>query len=173
MPVFKRQFPSRTGPFIDDGVNFSPEQADGSSAGTSRKPNRQMQRPFAVIENPTTFSAESVFGNVPLRARIVLGPRIGLPISQVTQVNAGFSPEMSAGNKPDRNRARLGPRIPLPLAQTTQINAPFTIDMVAGNVPPRKRKGTSTRFDQPWMDPRSLATGTGAHGSLITTWCGR
>lgn len=173
MPVFKRQYPGHTGPLIDDGANFSPEQADGSSASTSRKPNRQMQRPFTAIENAVVFSNEMVVGNMPSKNRAFLGPRIGLPISQTTQVAATISVEMFRGWMPDRNRQVLGPRIPLPISQTTQVSAPFNIEMVAGNAPLRNRQKYSTRFSQPWMDTRTLPTGAGNHGTLITIWCGR
>lgn len=100
-----RQYPVRTGPLMPDTGDFSPEQADGSSAGMPRPTNRQMPRPFAETQSIIPFSIEMVVGNQPSRNRMRLGPRIPLPLSQTTHVQNAFAIDMVAGNKPAQRRS--------------------------------------------------------------------
>jgi hypothetical protein len=67
----------------------------------------------------------------PHRPRIILAPRIPLPLSQTTHVQAPASIEMYVIQRPVSPRIFLGPRIRAPFFDPTQ-DAPFSIEMVAG-----------------------------------------
>lgn len=108
----QHQYPRYTGPVpLVDG-DLSPEMSNGASGIAGRKPPVQMQRPFAWIDTIPSNSVEFYQGSQPHRGRQRLGPRIGLPLSQTTHVQAAFSQEMVVVNlvAPVRNRSRLAPR---------------------------------------------------------------
>ena len=75
------------------------------------------------------FDAAMTQGYQPSQPRIVLAPRIPLPLAQTTQVSAAFFPEMIAGNHPDNPRLFVYPKVGVNLTQPTPV-ATFSIEMV-------------------------------------------
>lgn len=128
-------------PSFGPAASPSPEMFGGAQGVSFPAPRlllgiRTLQ-PLYPLDEP--FSIAMVAGNHPDSPRIRLGPRIPLPISQPTHVNAPFSQEMVAGWQPLRPRLFLGPRIGPPLMEANFAVPEFSIEMVSGNAPSTSR----------------------------------
>lgn len=89
----------------------------------------------AATPDVLVFSVEMVIGWHPDQPRIFIAPRIPLPVSQPTHVQAAFSPDMVAGFHPDQPRPYAAPKFGLMVSQLSHVDAPITVDMLAGWVP--------------------------------------
>lgn len=173
------QFPTRTGPLVNDAAPFSVEMVAGSAPVRNRvRLAPQIGLPTGDLSN-APFAFEMLIGEQPSRSRVRLGPRIGQPIldnpvatfshemvigwqplrglrfrfQQGFQGSppdvAVFSIEMVTGYQPSTHRIRLGPRIGLPISQTTHVSAPFSVEMIQGSRPPTSRVKLAIRIGLP------------------------
>jgi hypothetical protein len=110
---------------------FSVEMVVGL-ASIAHLPFRAQAGSVAATPDVQIFSVEMVVGSHPDLPRIVLAPRIPLPVSQPTHVATAFSPDMAAGAHPDRNRQVFPASAGWSIAQVTQVDAAFSVEMSAG-----------------------------------------
>lgn len=124
------------------------EAADAWAPDSSRA--RAPKRDGWVAVPPTVdpFSIEMVLGYKPDRPRLFLAPRIPLPVSQPTHVNAAFTVDMVEGWLPDRHRYSA-PVHQGRLAQTVDV-LDFSIEMVIGSKPDQPRLFLAPRIPLPW-----------------------
>lgn len=116
---------------------FSTEMADGSMPDRNRERLPLRTGLSLWVSDINTLSPDMTQGWHPDTARAFLAPRIPLPQSQPTHVDAPFSPEMAAGSQPVRSRDWL------PLRQGFIAAAPdvqpFSVEMVVGSRPDSPR----------------------------------
>jgi hypothetical protein len=85
------------------------------------------------------FSIDMVIGARPDLPRLFLAPRIPLPASQPTHVDAPFSPEMVTGWAPLQPRLFIFPKLGWSVTQATHVAAPLSIEMTRGSQPEQPR----------------------------------
>jgi hypothetical protein len=116
---------------------FTPDMADGWLPEKSRYAAPSHQGVQWVTPEVLDFSIETIVGSRPDRPRLMLGPKINLPVSQTTPVSAPFTPDMVIGNRPDRSRYSA------PLHQGVQWVtvdvSDFSIEMLFATRPERPR----------------------------------
>lgn len=133
---------------IDQPLDFIGYHPDASRALFSYKPGWQVFPPEVAVIVPD-FQLDFI-GYHPDLPVIRLGPRIGLPYSQVNHVSAPFSEEMVVGYWPVMPpRLLLGVRVPLPLLppEVAPLVAPFSNEMVIGYKPDRAPLALLHRFE--------------------------
>lgn len=119
-----------------------PDMTEGWLPDTNRA--RPPQRgSITMAPDVPAFSIEMVIGARPDRPRILLGPRIPLPVSQTTHIAAPFSADMVEGWGPDRHRY-LAPFHAGGTAQTPDVPV-FSIEMILASRPERPRLEASGR----------------------------
>jgi hypothetical protein len=101
------------------------------------------QLAFVVQMTPDQWA-----GWLPSAPRIFLGPKIPLPISQPTQVNAPFTPDMVAGNHPDAPRKPFVAQSGWTINQLTFV-VQMTPEMFAGSHPDTHRQKLAPRIPLP------------------------
>lgn len=127
------QYPTRTGPVVNDQAVFTPSMTQGYQPDRNRERLPLRVGWFTREPQVLPFGIEMVFGSKPDRPRLFTAPRIPLPISQTTQTSAPFSPEMTAGWMPSFD-VRSAPY------STGGVFSPpdvlfFSIEMVQGSGP--------------------------------------
>lgn len=111
---------------------FSVEMSQGSAPSSPRPPFLGKQGFFYVDYFNAVFNPEVYAKSLPDRARLTLGPRIGLPLSPAAD-NTPFpsSPEMMAGSFPDRKAKEFWhPEIGWQVTETTPV-IPFEVEAYA------------------------------------------
>lgn len=142
-------------PFSGTDAPSSPEMFAGCLPD---RPNRQPRRLPSVISVPDIdpFAIESTFASRPERARILLGPRIGQPLSQPTHTSAPLSADMTAGSIP------LVKRYVAPIHDGWQWLTPdvavFSIEMVIGSHPDTSRVLLASRLGLPVGETADIVT---------------
>lgn len=132
-PISPRIFLAPRLPFSDTQLShveaaFSPEMFQGWHADTNRTFKSFTSGSISVPPDINLFSIEMVQGSIPTRPRLFLAPRIPLPVSQLTQVNAAFSIEMVQLTVPSIPRLFRGQRLVLPgLPITIPVIPPVTM----------------------------------------------
>lgn len=134
---------------------FSPEMASGHTPVNPKDRLRVQPGMVVVAPDIPLFSVEMVVGSVPTSPRLFSAPRMAVPPSQPTHVEARASVEMTAGSVATNPGARLK-------AQSGQISVPpdvtsFSVDMVVGSRPDRARVLLGVRIPLPVSQPTHVA----------------
>lgn len=123
-------------PWSGTPAQDSVDMFDGCAPDKSRAQAPHKGDVFAAPD-VVAFTIDSILATRPERARILLGPKIPLPVSQTTQVNAPFTVDMVDGWFPDRQRYTA------PFHQGVQWWTPevvvFDMAAVYGHKPDRPR----------------------------------
>lgn len=141
-------------PFSGTTAAHSPDMFRGVTSDTSRARPPQRSQVAAAPDVPV-FSIEMIVGSRPDRFRQMLGPRLPLPVSQLTHVEAPFTADMVDGWTPDRQRYGA-PFHQGTLAQTPDVPV-FSIEMVIGSKPDSPRILLGTRIPLPLSQTTHVA----------------
>jgi hypothetical protein len=146
------QYPSRTGPIVNDAAAFSPEMVVGVLPVANRQAPPHRFAGATVPPDVLAFGIEMVIGWHPDTNRAYLPLRLGWQTTQTTPVAAPFGPEMAQGVHPDQSRAWKGL-----IRQGQQVLAPdvpvFSIEMVQGWHPDTHRMRLGPRIPLPVSQP--------------------
>lgn len=151
-----RQIPHRVGWQTAQTTHVEASFAPNMISDMRPQRHRQLFPPRAdydvIPPDVNLFSVEMFLGSRPERARILLGPQIPLPVSQITHVAATFGPEMVVGWHPDSARPYVAPKSGWSSSQPTHTSAALSIEMSQGAKPERARPFVP-KYGVIWYDP--------------------
>lgn len=124
----------------------SPDMIAGNLPDRPRRITRRFPSTF-VVPDIDPFAIDSIFAMRPERPRLMLGPRIGQPLSQPTHTSAPISVEMLQGSTPPTKRY-IAPRHDGWQVWNPTIDA-FSIEMVVGYHPDKPRIQLGPRIPLP------------------------